>query len=240
MFINSIELQSNTPYMKISSTTQIKGFCFALPGASKSLLKSASSVLAICSGMALVASPAKGAISYSGIVNLSIPTTFDGIYLNVATGGFGYTDSTSGWDVNLYSGTGLGLWSPSNSLPSERVYASTSVNNIPNLTLGTEIGSGSTFSVSGEGSISQWSLNSTNNLVGFRFVNEENSNLVHYGWFRMGFGSSITAPERRIADYAYDTVAGESIQAGAIPEPSSFVLLLGAAAAATAYRRRTA
>lgn len=226
--------------MKLSLKTQIKGFCFTLSGVSKHSIKSVSSVLAICSGMALVASPAKGAVSYSGIVNLSIPTTFDGIYLNVATGGIGFADSTPGWDVNIYSTTGLGLWSPSNSLPSESVYASTSVNNIPNLTLGTEIGLGSTFSVSGEGSISQWNLNSTDNLVGFRFVNEENSNLVHYGWFRMGFGSSITAPERRIVDYAYDTVAGQSIQAGAIPEPSSIVLLLGAAAAATAYRRRTA
>lgn len=50
---------------------------------------------------------ANAAVIYSGLQNIAIPTTFDGIYLDIDTG----TTSTStitGWDVNFFFG-GIGI-----------------------------------------------------------------------------------------------------------------------------------
>ena len=45
---------------------------------------------------------AHGAIVYSGPVNIPIPDTADGLYVNVVTGANGLT-AVAGWDINPYS-----------------------------------------------------------------------------------------------------------------------------------------
>ena len=48
----------------------------------------------------------------------------------------------------------------------------------------------------------------------------------HFGWIRVRGGNGN---DGRILDYAYNTVPGQSLAAGAVPEPSTWALLgLGA------------
>ena len=63
----------------------------------------------------------------------------------------------------------------------------------------------------------------TEGYVGIQFFAADG---LHYGWIRVlgGYGNDGT-----ILDYAYNTVPGQSITAGAVPEPSTWALLgLGA------------
>ena len=54
---------------------------------------------------------ADATIIYSGIVNINIPSTTAGVYLNVVTGVFNINAGPGpGWDVNPYSATGIKLF----------------------------------------------------------------------------------------------------------------------------------
>ena len=61
-------------------------------------------------GVALaVPAVSKADIIYSGIVNISVPNNFDGVYINFVTGQTGTTGSSvPGWNWNPYNG-GSGL-----------------------------------------------------------------------------------------------------------------------------------
>ena len=105
-----------------------------------------------------------------------------------------------------------------------------------NLAPGTMIDGASTYGANTSSNTAQFNLNSTSNLVGFRFLNEAN-NQVHYGWFRVGFGAAYNGADRVLLEYAYEGVAGAGIGAGVIPAPGSLALL-GIGALGVAGRRR--
>jgi MYXO-CTERM domain-containing protein len=178
------------------------------------------------------------AIVYSGPVNIVIPGNLDGLYMNIVTGQTGSSGgAVAGWDINPYSAgtpanTWFNLWSPS--APTGGVYMNVGGNY--NLAFGADIGAASTFANPASTNIAiQMNLNSSNNLIGFRFRHEGNSNLTHYGWFRVEFGAD--AGTRAIVEYAYEDVAGASIGAGVIPAPGALALL-GLAGLASGRRRR--
>ena len=57
---------------------------------------------------------------YSGIINLNIPATTNGLYMNVVNGqinepGNGAGSSVPGWDINPWSSTAFGLFSATGS-----------------------------------------------------------------------------------------------------------------------------
>ena len=54
-----------------------------------------------------------------------------------------------------------------------------------------------------------FTLNSTENFIGFRFQNEANANQIHFGWAQLSFGP--TTGTRSIIAYAYDDVADTAI-----------------------------
>ena len=174
---------------------------------------------------------AHGAVVYSGIQNLTVPATNDGLFLNVVTGLTGNTAaSVPGWDLNPWSPTGFALFSPLN--PAGGAYRITSPLTAGNLVPGTEIGPAATFGNSA--ATSPWVLNSANNLVGFRFWNEEGMDL-HYGWFRVEFGATLNV--RKIVEYAWESTPNSPIAAGnVIPEPST--PLLASLACALVLRRK--
>ncbi|MCS7033186.1 MAG: PEP-CTERM sorting domain-containing protein [Phycisphaerae bacterium] len=180
----------------------------------------------------------EAAIVSSGPVNINIPSTTAGVYLNVVTGVFSTNPASApGWDVNPWSSTTLNFFSPS--APTGGVYvrlnpAATGVSNLP---FGTIIGPASNYTTGGPNTTdSPFVLNSSNNLVGFRFQNENNANQIHYGWMRISLSSTLAAQPRAIVEYAYEDQAGVPIGAG-VPEPASLGLLALGAMGLMARRR---
>lgn len=185
---------------------------------------------------------ANAAIVYSGVVNINIPSTQEGVYLNVMTGVTGSTGgSVAGWDVNPYSTTGLRWFSSTGGGYARGGGDSTS--RIDNLVAGTLIDSGLSY---GAGSsettgATAFLLNSSGNLAGFRFVDESTS-LTHYGWMRISLDSSLVAQPRTIVEYAYESVAGVGILAGAtgsaVPSGGLAGMMLAGVAGIGGRRRR--
>lgn len=178
-----------------------------------------------------IASAAQAAVVFQS-VNINIPDNIDGIYLNVVTLAQGTTSGVAGWDVNPYSALtgGFYLWGPT---------ANTwfAIAGNYNLAAGTAIGGAdSLFTRPGGGTDvgTQMNLNSNQNLLGFRFVNEANANQVHFGWMRIQFGAN--AGIRTITEIGYESVAGQSIAAG-VPGPGA-IALMGVAGLVGRRRRR--
>ncbi len=191
------------------------------------------------------AAAANAAIVYSGVVNFACAIDTDGTYINVQTAQLtnGPGAGVPGWDVNPYrSGTGSGMnfFSPTGG---GMVSAASGVGSAINLAGGTSIGATSNFSsstatISFGSAAGQWQYG-TNNLVGFRFVAA--SGATHYGWMRFLMGSQPATGNlvtRTVVDFAYESVAGGSILAGAVPAPGALALL-GVAGLAGARRRRS-
>lgn len=172
-------------------------------------------------------SSANAQIVHSGIVNLSVPNSINGLYLNVVTGANNLPDGTGGttvpgWDINPWSTAGFGLFSPSN--PAGGAYVITAASTAANMAFGAQISAANSYgsNTSSTSAVSQWNLNSDQNLVGFRFFNEANSQ-IHYGWARFSFGSTVAT--RTLVEYAYESTAGAAIGAGVVPAPSAMALL---------------
>lgn len=187
--------------------------------------------------------PAQAVVVYSGIVNLNVPATVDGLYLNVATGAWWSTPppSGSGWDVNLWSSSGLSFYHPTGG--GSMRYPGVSTGNAGNLTPGTEVGASGSFSIATGAVVfganaGNWQLDA-DNYFGFRFLNETGAT-THYGWGRLAIGA--TPMVRTLVDYAYESAADQPINVGAglVPEPRHTQLLsaLALGAVGLLYRRR--
>jgi hypothetical protein len=165
-------------------------------------------------GLGLVATAAQAAIVYSGPVHIDIPAT--GVSLDVVTGAFGPsvgnpsitatgTASLDMQDNGLISGGGAYV---GNSNTFFNVYAGQSIwfsgftsycNSLVDATIDPNQG---------------WNLNSSNNLVAFRFIDSAD-NQLHYGWVRISLGSDATSSSARaIVEYAYDDSPGQNVFAG--------------------------
>lgn len=189
-------------------------------------------------GAGAAAQSANAAIVFSGPVNINIPSTTAGVYLNVVTGVSGTAAGTPGWDVNPWGSTTLGLFNPA--APAGGVYRSTTAGGTValNMTLGAPIDAAGPYGSNSTAAASQgqWNINSSNNLVGFRFQNEANGNQIHFGWMRLSLGGTTGAQPRAIVEYAYEDQAGVAIGAG-VPTPGA-ASLLGLAGLAGIRRRR--
>ncbi len=192
--------------------------------------------LAIGAGALFAAATAHAQVVSSGVVNLGIPASTNGLYLNVVTGATnlpaGGTGTTvPGWDINPWSATGIAFFSPT--APTGGAYVITAANNVTNLAPGALVGGTST---SGSGTTafqSQWALNSSNNYFGFRFNNEATGTL-HYGWAQIAFGASLT--DRTLVQYAFELTPNTSI--AVVPEPGTYAMMGMGVLALLALRRR--
>ena len=198
--------------------------------------------LVAAAAVATTAGAASADIVWSGIVNLNIPSTTRGLYLNVLTGAYNFDggagSTVAGWDVNPWSAATLSFFNPAN--PTGGVYvrdASTTVG-VSNLGFGTVIGEGSTYSSGGAQTTGAFAfnLNSSENLVGFRLFNED-AGTVHYGWMRIELSGTLNGQPRSVVEYAFESTAGASIAAGVVPAPG-VLALLGLAGLAGSRRRR--
>lgn len=207
----------------------------------------------------LAATPAAQAIViYSGIVNLTVPDTDSGLYLNVIDGST-YTGPATfpalggpgaNYDINIFGNSSWSFFSPGasgqsvRSVPAvSRGYVSDSLNGAAtNLPLDTLIDGNSLFNT---GSPSGMAVSTGETvLIGFRFRNENSlataaDDTVHYGWARLVLSPGVPGT---LIDYAYETDALTGIPAGAVgpvPEPAGW-LMMGLGVAGLALRRRQA
>ncbi len=182
---------------------------------------------------------ASAAIVSSGPVSIGIPATTAGIYLNVVTGVSNVSPGlVSGWDLNPWNASNLSWFNPSS--PAGGVYVTgggSSATLVDNLAAGTLISGASVYGsgVSESTGSTAFNLNSSDNLVGFRFLNEGTAT-VNYGWVRVLLGATQNATGRAMIEYAYEDT-GAGIEAGRVPTPGSLALL-GLGGLAAARRRR--
>ncbi|MFO0962217.1 MAG: hypothetical protein U0625_04855 [Phycisphaerales bacterium] len=179
------------------------------------------------------AATANAAIVYSGLVNLTVPNTFAGVYLNLQTGATGTSSgSNPGWDINPYGNGYLRLFQPTGG-GYMQYPAGTGAGN---LDAGQTIGAASTWvtypnaNPTFGAAAGQWKFNA-DNLLGVRFLDA--SSAVRYGWVRFRMGAD--ANSKVIVDWAYEDTGGD-IGAG-VPAPGALALL-GVAGLAGRRRRR--
>jgi len=199
------------------------------------------SAIALASGAGVVATSdnAEAAIIFSGAVNIAIPNTLDGLYLNVVTGARGPVPGDSpGWDLNPYSNVNgdnsFHLWGAISEANGGTWLNPTGTQY--NLISGTPIGPTGTFTRTGN-SLNigpQFNLNSSDNFLGFRFQNEAAANQTQFGWLQLRMGANTG--DRTIVGYAYENTGAAIITA--VPEPSALALLATGAAGLFAARRR--
>jgi hypothetical protein len=175
----------------------------------------------VCGG----ARSAQAGIVYSGVMNITIPNDFYGVYLDMVTGatsdGF-----FKGCDINPYYG-GDGLWDAGDS----DVVGDTI--NAFNLALGTLIGPASSYHTVDDFPGTANLLPGVPAYIGIHFFNE-GTGVFNYGWVRLtretGGGTGT------IIDWAYEDT-GAPIGAG-VPAPSALALLSLGALRIGSRRRR--
>lgn len=181
---------------------------------------SRNALLVQAAALCLCAAPAMAAVVDSGPVNIVIPDTTDGLYVNVVTGASGALGSAApGWDVNPYSavvGTSFNLWGPTTNTWFNPQGLVTGNYNLP---IGTVVQGavGAFFRPGGANDLaSQFTLNSDQNFVGFRFANEANGGQNHFGYLQIQFGANIGT--RSIVRMFYEDVAETpiTVSAGAV------------------------
>ena len=179
---------------------------------------------AVGASLAIVPS-ADGAIVYSGLVNINIPSTTAGIYINVVTGAFATTPGGApGWDINPWSATAFNVWANNAAGPNDGIVgnspcgtSATLVDNLPNSTI---VDGSWTFLRTNSSETTgptAFTLNSSNNYVGFRFFNEATGQ-VNFGWAHFHLSATPGAQPRTLIDYAYENT-GAPISIGPLTPP---------------------
>lgn len=181
---------------------------------------------------------AKATVVYSGPVNLTVPITSAGIYLNVVTGVSAATPAGApGWDINPWGTSTLFLYGATGGGVLNNFTGGSSATLIDNLAVGTLVSNAFTFgsnSVETTGTTA-FALNSSSNYAGFSFTNESTGQ-TDYGWIRFSLSSGYNVAPRTVIGYAYEN-SGAGIAVGAVPEPSTTALLGALATGAVGVRK---
>lgn len=204
----------------------------------------------IAAAASSISTSADASVIYSGVRNINVPNTGPGVYVNVATGETSTRDPFplvgqpgENYDVNVY-GSGLRTFGVPNNFgqnpapvpAASKGYVSTSPTSlfadVLNLPAGTVIGASSVWNINDP--FADNVSNVGNAFVGFRFRNEQTGNSTHYGWVRVNLVDSGLGT---IIDYAWESTPNAPITAGAIPEPASLAVILGATGLIARRRR---
>ena len=178
----------------------------------------------------------QAAIVTSGLRDIVVSNTFGGIYLDVDAGTTSSSE-TVGWDINPFFG-GEGVASS----PAFHPVTATVVFDAPilNLGFGTAVDSSSTFGSGSTGSDSHIGnspnqfVSGSEGYVGFQFLPNGGSTPL-YGWMKLVL--SNTSSPGLIREWAYED-SGAPIAVGAVPEPSTAILILLTSASCFLRRRK--
>ena len=184
---------------------------------------------------------ANAAVVYSGLQNIAIPTTFDGVYINIDNAATS-TSTITGWDINPFFG-GAGIANSAAFQPARTGTANDDP--VVNLAGGSLISSALNFSsgFGGSGDPVSYLGNGPGQFavgqegyLGFRFTTDSSAG-PYYGWMRVLF--TADSPGGLIEDWSYDdTGAAISVPLAAVPEPSRALLLMLGCLTACFRRRR--
>lgn len=171
-------------------------------------------------------------------VNLAVPSTSAGLYLNIATQ---TTSSTpiAGWDINPYGATSLNFFASSAAPNPPSTYMRLEAGGGPSsLGIGVVVGPSSTFVnnttavVSGTNVFNGWQLNAIN-YFGFRF-NHEGLGGIRYGFGVMQVGA--TSGSRTLVSVLWEDSGGAI---AVIPAPGALAVgVLSGLAGRSRSRRR--
>lgn len=159
------------------------------------------------------------------VVDLPIPVTQAGLWINLETGATSTTSSPpAGWDFNLYTSGGytsgpaagmanIVLYTGSTNGSGFMRYPGTLFGTPPDLPVGTTVAAygvyGAGLATFGEHEGS-WRLGQ-DNFVGLKFRTADGQ--LHYGWARIAVGANSI--DRVLAEYAYESVPNTCIAVGA-------------------------
>ena len=224
-------------------------------------------VAAVVGGTALslVSTMSMAAIVDSGVVALSIPSTIDGIYLNVVTNATATAaPAPAGWDFNPFlSGGNLAFFSSTGVGNNNQVVGAAAPAGATLLAAGAVVGPASSFAAAGIVTAASFRVTSTTSFVGFRFTNEATSTL-NYGYAQLtttagnGYpatitryvyentGAAITIPGGGPTDtaptlaYTPTTAAGVTFPAGAAGAATASIAIAASGAVGTGNTTVTA
>jgi hypothetical protein len=182
----------------------------------KNHLRRHAAAMAIASTLCIASTVPMAAVIDSGPVNLSVPVTLAGIYLNLVTNASGITSSsTPGWDFNPFSNGGnLGFFTTAAAANISNVVGSGTVATA--LTPGATIGPASTFATTGIASTAGTAFRNTGTeYVGVRFNNEA-TGLLNYGYMELQTSAATGFPAT-IKRYVYENTGLPIIIAAAAP-----------------------
>lgn len=168
----------------------------------------AATLIALSSGSAMAA------IVCGPAANIAIPQTFNGVYINFATGVTGITTaSVPGWDFGPWGTTSFNLfW---NGTPANSNGGVGTATNYLVLAAGTPISAASTFLASAAATATTaFQAGVTGGLLGFRFFNESTS-AINYGWAEFNTTAPTGFPATLVR-YCYENT-GTQIIAGTTP-----------------------
>lgn len=176
--------------------------------------------------VALIAlsSSASAAVIYSGLRDILVPFSLDGVYLNLNTG-ITSTTAPPEWSLNaFFGGEAFG-----NTAPFQPVRLTTNpgsaILNLPSNTvvdLSSTIASGFGSSSTHVGLAANQFQNGTEGYLGFAFTPTSATEPL-YGWMRVVLNND--GNPGLIRDWALES-SGTGISVGAIPEPSSLLVAL--------------
>jgi len=188
---------------------------------------------------AAIPTVSRAGLFYSGVQNVPIPLTIDGVFLRMSdgttTGSTPADWSTAPW-LNPFLG---GTWVENSPLLLPVI---TGTSQIVNLASGTVVGTGSNFVTGDSFSSTHTGLASnqfqvgTPGIMGFEFETSVGGP-EYYGWLRMTVNN---AGAGNIVDWAYNNTAGTPVLAGisSVPEPATAIVGLALSGVAMLRRRR--
>ena len=183
------------------------------------------------------ASASHAGIVWSGPMNVPVPFTFDGVYLNPFTGATAATQpadwNAAPWLNPFFGGVDIG----SDALLRPVI---TGADQVVNLGVGETISAASTFAAGESGSTThvgaaanQFQLG-TPGYLGFAFE-PALGGATYYGWAQLTISNTGAGT---LHDWAYENAAGAAIRVGAVAVPEPGTALFGLALLGTALTRR--